>query len=184
MTTDQIDAFRSRQSALKQAYRDEPSRGHQTTVVHSVTGDDPAPGRVSIAIDGESGVTLEVGAHHSVGGDPDIPCSGDLFLASYAACYELTLRLVAQAMNITLRNLDLRLEGDWDARGTLALDREVPVGYTAIRISVHADTDASDEQVARLLKSAERYCVVGATLKQPPTVDIDARVAARRGISS
>ena len=72
MTTDQIDAFRSRQSALKQTYRDEPSRGRQTTLVHSVTGDDPAPGRVSIAIDGESGVTLEVGAHHSVGGDPDV----------------------------------------------------------------------------------------------------------------
>ena len=177
MTTDQIEAFRTRQSGLKQAYRDDPARGRQTTVVHSVTGENPAPGKVSIAIDGESGVTLEIGAHHSVGGDPEGPCSGDIFLASYAACYELTLRLVAQAMNIQLRNLDLRVEGDWDARGTLALDREVPVGYTAIRISVHAETDASEEQVARLLKSAERYCVVGATLKQPPAVSIDANIS-------
>lgn len=176
MTTDQIEAFRTRQGALKQAYRDDPSQGQQTTVVHSVTGDDPTPGKVAIAIDGESGVTLEVGAHHSVGGDLDLPCSGDLFLAAYAACYELTLRLVAQAMNIPLRHLDLRVEGDWDARGTLALDREAPVGYTAIRISAHAETDASEEQVARLLKSAERYCVVGATLKQPPTVQFDTHI--------
>ncbi len=176
MITDQTEAFRERQAALKQTYRDDPAQGHQTTVVHSVTGDDPVPGKVAITIDGESGVTLEVGAHHSVGGDPELPCSGDLFLASYAACYELTLRLVAQAMNIPLRKLDLRIEGDWDARGTLALDRETPVGYTAIRVSVHAETDASEEQVARLLKSAERYCVVGATLKQPPTVQFNTHI--------
>lgn len=176
MTTEQAEAFRDRQAALKQTYRDDPAQGHQTTIVHSVTGNDPIPGKVAITIDGESGVTLEVGAHHSVGGDPALPCSGDLFLASYAACYELTLRLVAQAMNIPLRNLDLRVEGDWDSRGTLALDRDVPVGYTAIRISVHAETDASEDQVARLLKSAERYCVVGATLKQPPVVQIDTQI--------
>jgi uncharacterized OsmC-like protein len=176
MTTDQIEAFRTRQAALKQAYRDDPALGRQVTVVRSITGEDPAPGKVTIAVEGESGFTVEVGAHHSVGGDPELPCSGDLFLASYAACYELTLRLVAQAMNIPLRGLDLRLEGDWDAQGTLALDREVPVGYTAIRISVAVETDASEKQVARLLKSAERYCVVGATLKQPPSVEIDARI--------
>jgi uncharacterized OsmC-like protein len=176
MTMSDIEAFRTRQAALKQAYRDDPAEGRQVTVVRSATGDDPAPGRVSIAVQGESGFTVEVGAHHSVGGDPETPCSGDLFLASYAACYELTLRLVAQAMNIPLRGLDLRVEGDWDARGTLALDREVPVGYTAIRITVVAETDASEEQVARLLKSAERYCVVGATLKQPPAVEIEAKI--------
>jgi len=171
-----VEAFRTRQAGLKQAYRDDPALGRQVTVVRSVTGDDPSPGKVAITVEGESGFTVEVGAHHSVGGEPALPCSGDLFLASYAACYELTLRLVAQAMSIPLRGLDLRVEGDWDARGTLALDREVPVGYTAIRITVAAETDAAEDQVARLLKSAERYCVVGATLKQPPTVEIEARI--------
>jgi uncharacterized OsmC-like protein len=178
MTMSDIEIFEKRQSALKQAYRDDPALGKQMTVVRSVTGEDLAPGKVSITVEGESGFTIEVGAHHSVGGTPDLACSGDLFLASYAACYELTLRLVAQAMNIPLRNLDLRVEGDWDARGTLAIDREAPVGYTAIRISVAAETDASEEQVARLLKSAERYCVVGATLKQPPVVEIETRITA------
>ena len=176
MATELVEAFRQRQSALKQAYRDDPAGSRQVTVVRSVTGDDPAPGKVSIAVEGESGFTIDVGAHQSVGGDPDLPCSGDIFLASYAACYELTQRLVAQAMNIPLRRLELKVEGDWDARGTLALDREAPVGYTAIRITVSADTDASAEQVARLLKSAERYCVVGATLKQPPVVEIEAKI--------
>lgn len=176
MTVEPVEAFRKRQSALKQDYRDDPTLAQQATVVHSVTGDTPLPGTVAIAVDGQSDFTITIGAHHSVGGEPDLPCSGDILLAAYAACYELTLRLVAQAMNITIHNLELRLEGDWDARGTLALDRDAPVGYTAIRLTVRADTDAADDQVARLLRSAERYCVVGATLKQPPVVTIDAQV--------
>lgn len=169
--TDPTPTLRDRQSALKQGYRDDPTSAQLTTVVRSVTGASDDPRRVKIAVDGPAGTVLEVGAHASVGGDDDLPCSGDIFLASLAACQEITVRMVAAAMGLELRRLDIRVEGDWDVRGTLAVDRDAPIGYTAIRIIADIDTDAPQDQIDRLLKSAERYCVVGATLHTPPTLE-------------
>ncbi len=164
--------FRNRQRALKDAYRDEPGLARQTTAVHSVTPPDAETGKVRIAVDSEAGAEFDVGAHVSVGGTEDTPCSGDVLLASLAACYEITLRLVAAASKITINRLDLRVEGDWDARGTLGVDRNVPVGYTDIRIVVDIDADGPAERIAKLPELTERYCVVSQTIKTPPTVAI------------
>ncbi len=74
--------LRERQGALKHGYRDHPETAFQTTVVHSVTDDVSDPARVRIAVDGPNGAELDIGAHQSVGGDGELPCSGDLFLAA------------------------------------------------------------------------------------------------------
>jgi uncharacterized OsmC-like protein len=169
--------FQQRQAGLKDRYRVDPASAVQVSVARSATepGDDPS--RIKVAIDGPSGAVIEMGAHHSVGGSPDLPCSGDILMASLAGCYELTLRLVASAMGITIHKLDLEVIGEWDARGTLAVDREAPIGYTSIRIVVDVACNAKPEQVERLLKSAKRYCVVGTTLEQPPLVEVQASVS-------
>lgn len=165
--------LREIQSLLKQGYRDDPESALITSAVTSVTkADSDDPTRVRIAVDGPSGAVLEIGAHVGVGGTEDLPCSGDIFLASLAACQELTIRLVAAAMRLDLKRLDLRVEGDWDVRGTLAVSRESPVGFTAIRMLIDLDVDAAAEQVERLLASAERYCVVSATLKEAPPIEM------------
>lgn len=165
-------SFRSRQRSVKEAYKSEPELARQVSVVHSVTPTDAETGKVRISVDGNAGTVFEVGAHVSVGGTDDVPCSGDIFLASLAACYEITLRLVAGAYGITINRLDLRVEGDWDARGTLGLDSEVPVGFTAIRMEVNLDADGPEDRIARLPNVAERYCVVSQTLLDAPSLDI------------
>ena len=111
---------------------------------------------------------LNTVAHPAVGGYDDAACSGDLLIASYAACQEITLRLVAAAMGIDLVRVDLTVEGEWDVRGTLGVDRETPVGYTNIHTTINVVTDAPPEKVQKLLERYERYCVVGATLRTPP----------------
>lgn len=168
--------IRERQGALKQTYRDQPEAARQTTAVHSVTGDVSDPTRVRIAVDGPNGTVIDIGAHPSVGGDGELPCSGDIFLAALAGCQEITIRLVATALGLPLHRLAVRVEGDWDARGTLAVDREAPVGYTAIRVIVDMETDGAEDRIERLLKAAERYCVVGATLGDAPDVAFNATV--------
>jgi uncharacterized OsmC-like protein len=164
-------SFKERQRALKDAYKEQPELGKQLTVVHSVTPHDAETGKVRIAIDGPAGVVVDIGAHVSVGGTEDTGCSGDFLLASLAGCYEVTLRLVAAASKVTINRLDLRVEGEWDARGTLGFP-DVPVAYTAIRILVDLDADGPEERIARLAELTERYCVVSQTLKTPPTVEI------------
>ena len=73
-------------------------------------------------------------------------------------------------MGIGFRSAQVVVEGEGDFRGTLGLAKDVPVGITDIRLSFEIDTDASDEQLATLLKLTERYCVIFQTLRTPAQV--------------
>ena len=101
-----------------------------------------------------------------MGGTGDVPCSGDLLLGALAACQETTLRMVAANLGIELESLHVTIEGDWDARGTLAMG-DFPIGLTGIRCrtTVAVRGDVGGERAGRLLQSAEKYCVVLNTLR-------------------
>ena len=63
-------------------------------------------------------------------------------------------------------------EGDLDFRGTMGVDREAPVGFTAIRLHFELDSEASDEELDALLETTERYCVVYQTLAGGVPVEV------------
>jgi uncharacterized OsmC-like protein len=170
-----MTTLRERQAPLKARYEADPESAKLVMTVRSATaGDDPT--RCSIATVGSSGgngVTWEAGAHPMAGGEGDLACSGDLLLASLAACQEITLRMVAAAMGIELRNVEVNIEGDLDFRGTMGIDPETPVGFQSIRASVRFDADAAPDRLRRLAARAERYCVVGATLREGTSLSTD-----------
>ena len=168
--------LRERQAPLKARYEADPDSAKLTIVVRSVTeGDDPL--RCRIAPDAVPGVAWDSSAHPYAGGDGDLACSGDLLLGSLAACQEITLRMVAAAMGIPLKEVEVVVEGDLDFRGTMGVDPETPVGFQQIRTTVRVVADAPADRLQRLAQRAERYCVVASTLRQPPelttTFDIE-----------
>jgi|SRR5579884_1748851 len=171
--------LRERQAPLKANYEAEPASAKLTITVRSVTeGDDPT--RCRIATTSESGgdpVAWDVAAHPMAGGEGDVACSGDLLLASLAACQEITLRMVAAAMGIALRTVEIVVSGDLDFRGTMGVDAETPVGFTAIRTAIRVAADAPPDRLQRLAQRAERYCVVASTLRQPPALTTTFEVA-------
>jgi uncharacterized OsmC-like protein len=122
---------------------------------------------------------VEAGLHPATGGDGLSACSGDMLLEALVACAGVTLRAVATALGIELRDATVRAEGDLDFRGTLAVSKEVPVGFQQIRLQFDLDTDATEEQLATLQRLTERYCVVYQTLKQPPQIAVARRVGPR-----
>jgi uncharacterized OsmC-like protein len=168
--------LRERQAPLKARFTADPTTAKSTMGILSVTPPSPNPTRVRVHTDVGNGFTWDVGAHALAAGDGDLPCSGDLFLASLAACQEITIRMVAAAMGIELTRLELTVEGDMDFRGTMGVDPETPIGYQAIRVNVEIDADAPEDRLQRLLQRAEKYCVVSATLKNPPQVQMTTRV--------
>src|SRR5262249_54162655 len=105
-------------------------------------------------------------------------CSGDMLLQALVACAGVTLRAVATALGLQVRGGEVDAEGTLDFRGTLGVSKEVPVGFTAIRLRFNLDTDATAEQCANLLRLTERYCVVYQTLKNPPGVSASIEGAA------
>lgn len=118
------------------------------------------------------------GLHPATGGSGAYACSGDMLLEALLACAGVTLRSVATAMGLDLGTVDLVAESTFDARGTLGVDRSVDVGVAPITltVTVDADPDVDDKTLERLATSTERYCVVGQSLRHPPTV-----VVRRRG---
>ena len=147
------------QKPLKERYRDEPTAA-LVTLRREGTLD--AEG---IACSVETGRALvEAGLHPATGGTGALACSGDMLLEALVACAGVTLRAVATALEIPISSGRVRAEGDLDFRGTLGVDRETPVGFTAIRLRFELASGASDEDLAKLLERTERYCVVYQTL--------------------
>jgi len=120
-----------------------------------------------IACSVETGKALvEAGLHQATGGNGLQICSGDMLLQALVACAGVTLRAVATSLEIPIVGGELRAEGDLDFKGTLGVSKESPVGFKNIRLSFNLESDASDEQLATLLKLTERYCVVYQTLSK------------------
>jgi uncharacterized OsmC-like protein len=159
--------LRDLQAPLKQQYRDDPSRA---VVTLKATGRLDGLG-VSCRV--ETGRALvEAGLHPASGGTGLQACSGDMLLEALAACAGVTLRAVATALDIPVREGTIEVEGDIDFRGTLGVSKEAPVGFRVIRLRFNLDSDATKEQLDTLRKLTERYCVVLQTLRTPPTVDV------------
>lgn len=166
------EELRSVQAPLKERYRESPEAALITLRAEGSLAEG-----VSCTI--ETGRALVVaGLHPATGGSGQSACSGDMLLQALVACAGVTMNAVATALGIELREASLQAEGDLDFRGTLGLSKEIPVGFQSIRLHVTLDTDASEEQLATLLRLTERYCVVYQTLAQPPTLAVTRRSAA------
>jgi uncharacterized OsmC-like protein len=167
------DEIRSLQAPLKERYRERPDTALVTLRAEGRIGE-------GVTCKVETGKALvEAGLHPATGGDGLGACSGDMLLEALVACAGVTLRAVATALDIQLRDATVRAEGDLDFRGTLGVSKEAAVGFQRIRLHFDLDTDASEEQLATLLRLTERYCVVYQTLNHPAKIDVVHRVTSR-----
>ncbi len=163
--------LKSLQAPIKDRYRNEPKSAMITLRAEGKIGE----GVTCNVATGKA--IVEAGLHPATGGNGLSACSGDMLLESLAACAGVTLRAVATALEIPLRDATVYAEGDLDFRGTLGVSKDVPVGFQHLRLRFDLDTDATEEQLATLLKLTERYCVVYQTLAHPPKIEISRNVS-------
>lgn len=167
------DELRSVQAPLKERYRERPETAWITLRAEGRIGE-------GVRCRIETGKALvEAGLHPATGGTGVDACSGDMLLEALVACAGVTLRAVATALGIELKDGMVRAEGDLDFRGTLGVAKDVPVGFQRIRLSFDLDTEATEEQLATLIRLTERYCVVYQTLRQRPEIEVAHRVTSR-----
>jgi uncharacterized OsmC-like protein len=166
------DTLKTLQAPIKARLREQPESGSITLRAHGKLGQE-----LTCSI--ETGQTLvKAGLHPATGGDGLSACSGDMLLQALVACAGVTLNAVATALAIPLRDARISAEGDLDFRGTLGVAKDAAVGFTAIRLHVDLDSDATPEQVDTLLKLTERYCVIFQTLNKPPSLAVSRSVTA------
>ncbi|MGY1661658.1 OsmC family protein [Geodermatophilus sp. SYSU D00705] len=166
-------ALRDLQAPLKQRYRDDPEAARAPMHAEAEYAD---PG-ITCTVQTWAG-PVRAGLHAYTGGDGSDACSGDMLLQALLACAGVTMRSVATAMGVQLRSAQFRARADMDARGTLGVSREVPVGLGEITVDAEVDTDADDATLAKLAQLTERYCVVAQTLARPPHFQVRRAVPA------
>ena len=158
------EELRALQAPIKERYKKEPGAALITLRAHGRIGE-------GIACRVDTGKALvEAGLHPATGGSGTQACSGDMLLEALVACAGVTLKAVATALNIDLRDAKVSAEGDLDVRGTLGVAKDAPVGFREIRLHFELDTDAPAEQRKKLVELTERYCVVLQTIRNAPSV--------------
>lgn len=157
---------RSLQRPLKEQYRRDPGASRITLTAKGAETATPMACSVDIGR-----AIYQAEAHKGVGGAGTAACSGDLLLGALAACAQITCQLVAVAMGIQTRHIEVTVSGDLDLKGTLGVSKDVPVGFEAIRVQFDVDApQATPEQLKALQEKTEQYCVVMQTLLRPPSV--------------
>jgi uncharacterized OsmC-like protein len=156
--------LRALQAPLKEKYKNDPA-----SAVFTMHGEGTLEDNITCLVQTNTTPIL-AGLHPATAGTGKEACSGDMLLQALAACAGVTLNAVATAMEIPYRKATVRAEGEVDFRGTLGVSKEVPIGFTNIRLHFDIDTDAPKDKVDSLIRLTERYCVVYQTLKHPPEI--------------
>lgn len=157
------DDLRALQAPLKSQYRDAP----ESAVITLKASGELDDAQIACKVDTGRAI-VEAGLHPATGGDGSFACSGDMLLEALVACAGVTLKAVSTALGIEVRGGKVSAEGDLDFRGTLGVAKDAAVGFQTVRLRFDLDTDASPEQLQKLLSLTERYCVIYQTLANPP----------------
>jgi len=157
------DELKSLQAPLKQLYQTNPDAA--IAELHAVGIIDFTNLCCRVPMAANDGKDIIAGLHPKAGGDGSVACSGDMLLQALVTCAGTTMAAVSTAMGLQIRNAKIEARGRMDFRGTLGVDRTVPVGLTSIELQFHIDSDVAAESLDKLIQLTERYCVVLQTLQ-------------------
>ena len=158
-----IDELRALQTPLKERYKQNPASARIPSRAEGIIEDND----IICQIPSYAGKTL-AGLHPATGGDGSKACSADMLLEALVACAGVTMNAVATAMRLPFKRAKVIAEGNWDARGTLGVDRTAAVGLTEVKLTFEIDSNADPKKIKKLVELTERFCVIFQTLANPP----------------
>lgn len=120
------------------------------------------------------GAAVPISVHKALGGPHDAPTPGDVLCAALAACQDSSMRMIANLLGVELELLEVNVAGDVDVRGTMMVDRQVPVGFLEMRCNVRmrAKPGTDPRLLDQLKVASEKSCVVLQTLRAPLRVEV------------
>jgi uncharacterized OsmC-like protein len=148
------------QAPIKEKYRQNPESALVTIRAAGRASTD-----LAFTVESSRG-PIEAGPHAATGGDSTLASAEDMLLEALIACSGVTLQSVATAWGVEFRSARITAEGDVDLRGTLAISKDVPIGFKEIRLRFEIDADAPAAKLDKMVEVAERYCAVAQSLLQ------------------
>lgn len=165
---------RARQNPLRERYKEVPEEALITDRARTTGGVETDPFHGSLVPGSqEYGIVWPFSIHSAVGGFHDGPNPGDLLCAALAACLDSAIRMIASHLGISLTFLEVDVTADVDVRGTLTVDRTVPVGFQTMRchVTLQAAEGTNPRLMEKLVAAAEYSCVTLQTLRAGVAVE-------------
>ena len=170
--------IKERQQPLMAIYSENPKAAWVTdmAIIEGRNLDDPL--HTSVSINEELKIDFPIGVHRAVGGHHDNPNSGDLLCAALASCFDTALRMIANRLHIKLVKTRVIATANVDVRGTLMVDKDVPVGFQSmgLEIEITVLNSVQKEMADKLIKAAERSCIVLQTLLRGTIVNVNSNI--------
>jgi len=167
-----ISQVKDRQDPLRARYRVDPETAWVTDHARTRSADPADPFHAFVEPMDGCGIQVPVGVHQAIGGPHDAPTPGDLLCAALAACLDSSIRMIANLLGIGIQDLEVRVRARVDVRGTLGMDREVPVGFQEMvcEVKIRVASGTGPSMLEKLRTASEYSCVVLQTLRHPPPV--------------
>jgi uncharacterized OsmC-like protein len=167
MTNQVIGIAKQRQDPLRERYRTAPDEARITDSAKTAMNGSDDPFHATVVAGEEQVGPWRIGIHRAVGGYHDLPNPGDILCAALASCFHSTVRIIADRLEIPIASLEVSARAQVDVRGTLLVDRNVPVGFQQIecRVRLKPESNVPPEKVKMLQAAAEHSCVVLQTLR-------------------
>ena len=162
---------------LHEKYRKNPAAALITdaAVVIGINLHDPF--RTSVTVNDKMKIPFKIGVHKAVGGDHDFPNPGDLLCASLASCLESTIRMISNKLGIELLETKIKAYAYVDVRGTLMIDKSIPVEFQSMQIDAFISAKNTNEKLMNtLLKGAKQSCIVYQTIKKGVPITINTNI--------
>ena len=118
-----------------------------------------------IVASGSAGHSFEADAFPAFGGKDQSPSPLFYVLGSLSSCNQVTASLVAKDLGVRLGAWKFEVQGDLDPR-VLATGAEGNANFVRVVVQASVETDASEEQFARLVSETERRCPVTQLFKR------------------
>lgn len=118
---------------------------------------------------------IRIGTHTVViddaverGGTDQGPNPPETFLGSMAGCLNIQMNCLAKERGITMKNINLSIDADFDRRG-VTWGEDVPLLFPLVRIAVTGKSDASRNKLAVLRRDMLRHCPMSQVLLEGGT---------------
>lgn len=100
---------------------------------------------------------LTAGVGEKSGGTNAGPNPGILGRGALGSCLAIGYGMWAARLGVPIASLDVEVEADYDRRGELGVSDDVPPGYTQVRYRVTVTSPAPEEDVRRMIDTADKY---------------------------
>lgn len=171
---------KERQEHLMKTYLKEPKRAWITDVAYVEGKNLDKPFQTEVTINNELQQNFGIGVHRALGGYHDMPNPGDMLCATLASCFESTLRMIAERIGVNLISTFIKAEAHVDIRGTLMIDKTVPVAFQSIDLTTEISVDEeSENKLSILLKATENSCVIYQTLKRGTPINLHHKIISK-----